>query len=446
MSIETIAAIATAPGEGAISIIRISGQEAVSIAQKIFTKPVETLLSHTAYYGKILDAQEKPIDTVLLMLMRAPKSYTGEDSVEIFCHGGSLVTRKVLERVYQAGARPANPGEFSLRAYLNKKIDLAQAEAVQQLIHAKNELALQAAEKQLQGALSQMILEFQKELLDIGAIIEASIDFPEDDLAFATTEELCIQLEKLSQKMERLDATFHHGKILNTGISLCLLGAPNVGKSSLMNALLKKNRAIVTPIAGTTRDLLEEDLRLGSFHFRLIDTAGLRNTEEIIEQEGIARSKQAMHEADLILLVCDATKPLEEELLSTVPKEKTIVVWNKIDIAQELPSLNWHTSVAISAKTQQGLDLLEQTVENFLWKRGPPSKEEVTITQLRHHTALQEAIRLCKMISQGLQTNLSPELITSDLRSCLNALGTIIGMDVTEDLLSAIFSKFCLGK
>jgi len=446
---DTIAAIATAPGEGAISVIRISGPKAIVVAQKIFSGPVEQFVTHTAHYGKVLDGQGNSIDAVLLIVMRAPRSYTGEDSVEISCHGGSLVTRKVLERVYEAGSRPANPGEFSLRAYLNGKIDLAQAEAVQQLIHAKNELALHAAEKQLEGALSEKILQFQEELTEIGAIVEASIDFPEDDLAFATVDELCERLNAVCQTMEHLDATFHHGKMLHTGISLCLLGTPNVGKSSLMNALLGKERAIVTPIAGTTRDFLEEELRLGHFHFRLIDTAGIRATQEVVEQEGIARSKQAMHDADLILLVCDASRPLEEndhELLRGVPSEKTILVWNKIDVTKTRPEIPWHTSVEISAKNKQGLDSLQTAIEKLLWTRGAPSKEEVTITQLRHHTALQEAISLCKVVIAGLENKVSPELITSDLRSCLTALGTIIGMNVTEDILSAIFSKFCLGK
>lgn len=446
---ETIAAIATAPGEGAISIIRISGPQSVAIAQKIFSRPVEGFATHTAHYGKIIDEQGNSLDAVLLTLMRAPKSYTGEDSVEISCHGGSLVTQKVLSQVFKAGAKPAKPGEFSLRAYLNGKIDLAQAEAVQQLIHAKNELALQAAEKQLEGALSEKILYFQKEITEIGAIIEASIDFPEDDLAFATVDELVEKLEAICQKMEHLHSTFHHGKMIHTGISLCLLGSPNVGKSSLMNALLGKERAIVTSIAGTTRDLLEEDLRLGIFHFRLIDTAGIRTTTEVIEKEGILRSKQAMQEADLILLLCDASRPLEttdHELLSTVPSEKTILVWNKTDLTPAKSCVDWHTSVAISAKNKQGLDCLQKAIEKLLWKKGAPSKEEVTITQLRHHTALQEAITLCNVVIKGLKTGVSPELLTSDLRSCLAALGTIIGMNVTEDLLSAIFSKFCLGK
>lgn len=449
MQQETIAAIATPPGEGAISIIRISGPEAFAIAQKIFTKKIQNQPSHTAHYGKILDAQGNPIDAVLLLLMKGPKSYTGEDSIEICCHGGSLITRRVLQRVFEAGAKPAKPGEFSLRAYLNGKIDLAQAEAVQQLIHAKNELALQSAEKQLEGALSKVIAQFQKELTEIAAILEAWVDFPEEGLEFATTQEMCQTLEEICHRMEHLHATFHHGKVVHEGISLCLLGSPNVGKSSLMNALLGKDRAIVTDIAGTTRDLLEEDLRLGDLHFRLIDTAGVRRTEEIVEQEGIRRSEKTMQEADLVLLLLDASKPLsdnDKELLAKAPEQKTILVWNKIDLKTSYAPIDWHTSVAISAKEKIGLDDLRSAIEKRIWQKGPPSKEEIVITQMRHHTSLQNAIAHCRNVISGLQQNISPELVTSDLRASLQELGMIIGTNVTEDILSAIFSKFCLGK
>jgi tRNA modification GTPase len=448
MNQDTIAAIATPPGEGAIAIIRISGSEAFSIAQKIFTGPIHTYATHTAHYGKIFDCNGETIDAVLLTIMKAPKSYTGENSVEISCHGGSLVTQKVLQRICSAGARPAQPGEFSLRAYLNGKIDLAQAEAVQMLIHAKNDLALQSAERQLDGSLSKQIAAFQDKLTEIAAILEASVDFPEEGLEFATVDELCKSLEDIYAQMKHLHATFHHGKILHAGISLCLLGVPNVGKSSLMNALLGKERAIVTEIAGTTRDLLEEDLRLGNLHFRLIDTAGIRAASEIVEQEGIRRSQKTMQEADLILLLLDASRPLsenDENLLASVPPKKTILVWNKIDLKTP-PAIAWPISVAISAKKRIGMEELQEAIEKLLWENGPPSKEEVVITQLRHYTALGNAMEHCLTSFTGLKTGVSPELITSDLRTSLNELGTIIGTNVTEDILSAIFSKFCLGK
>jgi len=446
---DTIAAIATAPGEGAISVIRISGREAFAIAQKIFTGPVATFLTHTAHYGKITSDEGLTLDSVLLLVMRGPRSYTGEDSVEISCHGGSLVTRRVLERIVEAGARPAEPGEFSLRAYLNGKIDLAQAEAIQQLIGAKNEMALETAERQLEGALSKTIAQFQKELTDIAAILEAWVDFPEEDLEFATMDELCTGLEAIGLRMQRLQATFHNGKMLHQGISLCLLGSPNVGKSSLMNALLGFDRAIVTPIAGTTRDLLEEDLTLGDLHFRLVDTAGIRVTEEIIEQEGIRRSQKAMEEADLVLLLLDATRALSEHdhhLLRSVPRAKTILVWNKIDVREPVDSLAWEPSVQISAKERLGLNDLQRAIETVIWKQGPPSKEEVVITRQRHFAALSNAIASILAVVSGLKQNVSAEFVASDLRNALHELGTIIGTNVTEDILSAIFSKFCLGK
>lgn len=445
MNTDPIAAIATPAGEGAIAIIRLSGKGALEIAESIFSRPISHLPSHTAHYGRILSKDGSTLDSVLLLIMKAPRSYTGEDSIEISCHGGSLIAKKVLARVIEAGARCAQPGEFSLRAFLNGKIDLAQAEAVQTLIAAKNELALSQAEKQLEGALSSSIRTFQKELTDIAAILEAWVDFPEEGLEFASMEEILATLTSICQKMEKLQATFHDGKMLHQGLRLCLLGAPNVGKSSLMNALLGKDRAIVTPIAGTTRDLLEEDLRLGSLHFKLIDTAGIRSTEEIVEQEGIRRSKQAHLEADVTLLLLDASRPLEQQdqlLLHTIDLQKSLIVWNKIDLGKP----QHPEGIPISAKEKLGLDLLKAAIEQLIWKKGPPSKEEVILSEMRHHQALTEAIVACRTVIQGLQSGISAEFTASDMRQALYSLGQIIGTNVTEDILSAIFSKFCLGK
>jgi tRNA modification GTPase len=443
---ETIAAIATPPGEGAISVIRISGSAAYAISAKIFSRPLPP--SHTVRYGQIFSSTNDPIDSVLLLPMKSPRSYTGEDTVEISCHGGSLITQRVLERILEAGARPAQPGEFSFQAFMNNKLDLAQAEAVQLLIAAKSSLALQNAEQQLSGALSETIASFQTQLTSIAAILEAWVDFPEEDLAFSPFDELIARLQSINSRMIHLRDTFHEGKLLHEGISLCLLGSPNVGKSSLMNALLGKNRAIVTDIAGTTRDLLEEELRLSNLHFRLIDTAGIRDTNELIEQEGIRRSKSSMEQADLLLLLLDASRPLSSDdlsLLSSVPKHKTILVWNKIDLAPP-PPLSWDPQVSISAKNKLGLDTLRQTIDQFIWRKGPPSKEEIAITKQRHHTALSNAIQSIHQVIQGLQQRLSAEFVASDMRNALNELGFIIGTNVSEDILSSIFSQFCLGK
>lgn len=447
---ETIAAIATPPGEGGVAIIRISGKDALDVAARVFSGPVHSYQTHTAHYGKIQNAEGERIDDVLLLPMLGRRSYTGETTVEIHCHGGSLITRRVLETVLQAGARAARPGEFTFKAFMNGKIDLTQAEAVQELISAKNERALDAAENQLQGVLSKKILAFQKDLTQTTAILEAWVDFPEEGLEFATMEEICEDLALICQKIEKLIGSFHDGKILHDGLSLCLVGCPNVGKSSLMNALLEKDRAIVSPIPGTTRDILEDHIRLNGLHIKLSDTAGIREADESIEREGIRRSKETMLASDLILLVLDAHKGLNHEdhqLLKQAPPHKTIVVWNKIDLQHEpVPALTFPYSVHLSAKEQTGIDALRNCIDKIIWKEGPPSKEEIVITNIRHKESLEEAATAIQRVIEGLKMDVSPEFLTLDMRQALSALGKIIGSDITEDILSAIFSKFCIGK
>lgn len=447
---ETIAAIATPPGEGGVAIIRISGNEALNVAARVFSGPVHQYRSHTAHFGQVCNAQGEHIDDVLVLVMLGSRSYTGETTVEIHCHGGSLITRRVLEAVLAAGARAALPGEFTFRAFLNGKMDLAQAEAVQALIGAKNERALDAAENQLKGALSQSVGKFQQMLTQIAAILEAWVDFPEEGLEFATMDEICDDLEHVCRGMEKLASTFHDGKMLHDGLSLCLVGCPNVGKSSLMNALLDKDRAIVSPIPGTTRDVLEDHLRLNGLHLKVSDTAGIRETEEGIEQEGIRRSKQAMQQADLVLLVLDAHRGLTQEdqqLLTLVPPTKTILIWNKVDLPHaELPSLDFLFSVKLSAKQREGLEELHQVIDRLIWQNGPPSKEEILITNIRHKEALVSSIEASRRVQEGLRQGMSPEFLTIDMRQALSELGKILGTNVTEDILSAIFSKFCIGK
>lgn len=445
---KTIAAVATPPGEGGIAVIRISGKEAIPIADKVFSGQVAKYASHTVHFGKILDGQAE-IDEVLLIVMRAPRSFTGEDTVEIQCHGGSLITRRVLEVVLKAGAQAAGPGEFTYQAFMNGKLDLAQAEAVQAFIGAKNELSLQAASQQLAGRLSLYVQGLQQELLDIAAILEAWVDFPEEGLEFATQEEVIASLDTILKKMETLEATFHEGRKIHEGLSLCLIGSPNAGKSSLMNTLLGHERAIVTPIPGTTRDLLEAELKLGGLHFQLIDTAGIRETEEVIEQEGIRRSRKAMQQADIVLLLIDVSRPLLEEdllLLRETPLEKTLLIWNKIDLPHTIPKWEIPYQVALSAKTKEGLFTLKETLEKMIWQKGVPAKDEVILTHVRHKEAIFHAAGDLSKVIEGLKTSISPEFLAADMRSCLQHLGRIIGLDISEDILSAIFSKFCVGK
>lgn len=447
---KTIAAIATPPGEGGVAIIRISGDQALEIANKVFSGDVFAYRTHTAHYGQVIDAQGEPVDQVLLLVMLGKRSYTGEDTVEIHCHGGSLITRRVLEVVLAAGACAALPGEFTFKAFINGKIDLTQAEAVQELISAKNEKALDAASNQLQGALSNKIRSYQNSVTQIAAILEAWVDFPEEGLEFASMEEIVQDLEQIRLEMEQLVRTFHNGKILHDGLSVCLVGCPNVGKSSLMNALLDKNRAIVSAIPGTTRDVLEDYMRLNGLHFKLSDTAGIRDTYESIEMEGIKRSRDTMAQADVILLVLDAHKGLEEEdkqLIKEVPKAKTLVVWNKKDLpCAELPPLDFPAVVHVSAKNKQGLKQLHDAIDAIIWQQGPPSKEEIVITNVRHKEALVNSIEAAYRVQKGLQQGVSPEFLTMDMRLCLQELGKVIGINITEDILSAIFSKFCIGK
>ncbi len=446
---DTIAAISTATGEAAIAIVRITGKDTIEITNKIFSGDISSYKSHTVHFGKILDNNGQPIDQVLLVLMKAPNTYTGEDIIEIQCHGSNIITKKILQEVIDAGARAAMPGEFTFRAFINKKIDLAQAEAVQELISSNNDLALGFAEKNLSGHLSDQILSYKKELTEIAAILEAWVDFPEEGLEFASFEEVINSLEKILQKMKKLSSTYHEGKMISTGINLSIIGSPNVGKSSLMNALLKRERAIVTPIAGTTRDVLKEDLKLKNLHFRLTDTAGIRTTKEVIEQEGIKRSKEVIKEADLNLLVLDATRKLNSDdlqLLKEIDKNKTIVVWNKIDINKPTESIDLPNIHHISAKEKIGIESLQELIEKVVLKKGLPSKEELIITNLRHKSSLDNTIDFCERIICGLKENISAEFINVDMKNCLNELNNIIGTDITEDILNSIFSKFCIGK
>lgn len=449
---DTITAIATPSGDGGVAIIRVSGSNALSVVGKIFSKNISTLSSHTLNYGKILDEHKNKIDDVLLAVMLAPNSYTGEDVLEINCHGGRLITEKILRLIIKNGARLALPGEFTYRAFLNKKIDLTQAEAVQNLISSQNETALKYASKQLQGDLSKKILTFKKGLIEVAANLEAWIDFPEDGLEFTTVENIVSELQATLISMQKLSSTFSEGKIVRDGCSLCLIGAPNVGKSSLMNALLCENRSIVTPIPGTTRDTIEEDISFGGLHFRLTDTAGMRTTSDIIEKEGLKRTLKALESSDINLFILDCSRDVSEEevsLLKDLDSSKTIIVWNKIDLVlgnSLNPNLNFdEIQVSISAKENLGLEELKKAIISLALKK-PINPEGIVITSARQHSALIEAIENLQNTINSLRNGCSPEFAAADLKLSLNALNNIMGSDLTEDVLSAVFSKFCVGK
>lgn len=447
---ETIAAICTPPGIGGIAIIRITGKNALEIADQLFSGSVLSYQSHTCHFGTIFNNKKERIDDALLIVMHGKKSFTGQTTVEIQCHGGDFASHKILKATIQAGARLARPGEFSLRAFLNGKIDLTQAEAIQELIFAKNEQAFSLATKQLAGALSSKIKYFQKKLVKLAAILEAWVDFPEEGLEFTTPKILKEDLENIRNEIEILSATFEDGQKIHSGISLCIIGPPNAGKSSLMNSLLRQERAIVTPIPGTTRDLLEEDLLLKGVHFRLIDTAGIRKTRDKIEEEGIRRAIERMKAADGILLLLDASRSLNAddwECIKIAPPEKTLLVWNKTDLPHSnLPAFSFPSTTHISAKEGKGLDLLSSAIGNLVWKQEGRSQEEVVIVSMRHKEFLEKTIHSCDAVIQGLDNGLSPEFLAFEMRMALKNLGGIIGMDLTEDILSSIFSQFCIGK
>ncbi len=444
---ETIAAICTPPGNGGVAMIRLSGPQAIEIASQIFSKEVKDLSPYRMTFGEFLDKERKVVDHGLLVVMKAPHSYTGEDIVELFCHGGHLITKKVLNCVFQRGAKAAGPGEFTQRAFLNKKMDLTQAEAVQSLISAQNEYALKIAADQLEGHLSRKIENLKQKLIDQTAILEAWVDFPEEGIEFCTLDEIKEHLQKVSGEMSHLIRSYDDGQMLKEGFSLCLLGRPNVGKSSLLNQMLKKERAIVTPIAGTTRDLIEETLFIDGMQYRIMDTAGIRQAEEIIEKEGIDRALKASQKADLVLLVLDASSPLTQEdeaLIERLKKQKMLVVWNKIDIS-DLKQKVFEQEVKISAKEGFQIDSLYQKISEILLDKVD-CQDQVYLTEVRHKEALMQAQIHLEAVLEGLNKNISPEWLSYDLKSSLKALSQIIGFDLTEDVLTSIFKNFCIGK
>ncbi|MFI0347555.1 MAG: tRNA uridine-5-carboxymethylaminomethyl(34) synthesis GTPase MnmE [Chthoniobacterales bacterium] len=449
---ETIAAIATPPGEGAIAILRLSGNKAVPIADKIFrgkTKP-SLMKSRQLYFGKIIRESET-IDEVLLSIFRAPESYTGEDVVEISGHGGALVARRVLETALEAGARLARPGEFTQRAYLHGKIDLTKAEAIMDLITAQTVRAQRAATEQLSGRLGDEMVLLRENLLAAVAHLEAFLDFPEEDISPATGHALRAHLEENRQHLLRLLSTADEGRVLREGMRLALCGAPNAGKSSLLNRLLGIDRAIVSNVPGTTRDTIEEIATLGGFPFRLVDTAGLRLTDDLVEQEGVRRAEEIAASADLALHIVDAKK-LQEPISSIATNE--LLVLNKIDLidsAQDRLHLenNYPTAIPISCATGEGIEVLVKTIIERVTSKKPTPTEaplsSVTINA-RHTVCLARALQFLNDALQLFDTEQPPELLATELHAALDAIGEVVGTADTEEILGEIFGQFCIGK
>lgn len=439
---DTIVAIATPPGEGSIAIVRLSGPEAISLADLIFSGPVATFASHTAHVGTVSYNQQL-IDQALLLIMRAPRSFTGEDVIELQCHGGYFACSQILEALIHLGARPALPGEFSQRAFLNGKIDLMQAEAIQNMISADNLDAFRIAQNHFQGNLSKQIQKISSLLIESLAFIEVSADFPEEE-----QPDLTIANHRLSEAhtiATDLLLSFDEGQRLAQGTSIVLAGHPNVGKSSLFNALTKKNRAIVTNIPGTTRDILEENWMLQGKRIRLIDSAGQRTTNNPIEQEGIERAVLAMQQAEGILWVMDATQsppPLPEILF----QKPTLLVWNKSDIASP-PTLSLPLpQLAVSAKTGEGMHALKEWLGQWMQQQALGKSEKVFLVSSRHYTILQKITSHLAAAQQGLLNHLPLEIIALELRQSLDTIGHLSGSEINEAVLGEIFSRFCIGK
>lgn len=444
---DTIAALITPPGTGGVAIARISGKEAKNIAKLVFSKDPHFMKTHTVHFGKMRSSVTNEIlDEGLCLYMQGPHSFTGEDVIELQFHGGNLIAQKIIESLLQAGAKAALPGEFSFRAYRNGKIDLLQAQGIQEMISARNEKSLKAAQNHLEGKLSKHLLEIKKELLELAAVLEAWVDFPEEGLEFMSFDEMIEKLEKERQKIVYLIESFKTGQMLFSGATLCLVGEPNVGKSSLMNALLGKARAIVTPIAGTTRDVIEEDLKLFDLSIRLKDTAGIRETDEVIEQEGIRRSLHAIENSDLILFIKDATKALsdkEKDLIKDLPESKTVFIANKIDEGIFENQTSYHK---VSAKFETGIDDLKAHIYNRLLAKGLEGKEDILIMDEGQKETLSIVNTLLEKVIISLKSNMSCEFVVIDLKDALKELASLIGIDVTEDVLTSLFSKFCVGK
>jgi tRNA modification GTPase len=453
---DTIVAIATPIGEGGLAVVRLSGPDAFSIADKSFhplgaqSQKPSAAASHTVHYGRIVSGS-KLIDEVLLTVLRAPRTFTTENTVEISCHGGILPAKMVLDELLAGGARLAEPGEFTRRAFLNGRIDLAQAEAVADLIHSRTELALAAANEQLAGKLSRRINRLRDELMLVLAHVEAHIDFPDEDISPDTREQLLGKLRRGLGFMEELLRTANEGQILRRGIRAAIVGRPNAGKSSLLNQLLGRDRAIVSPTPGTTRDTIEETANIRGLPVIFVDTAGLREARDEIEREGIRRSRESLDQAEFILHVFDASEPLtteDEKLLAEFAGKKRILVRNKTDLSVKLsfpPELSAE-QVDVSCTRGDGIEALKNAIKELVWSGEINADMLQVVISSRHQDALTRARIATQRAADALAEGATLELVAVDVRTGVSAVGEIVGKTATEDLLDAIFSQFCIGK
>ena len=459
---QTIAAISTAMTESGIGIVRMSGEEAFQIADKIYrskkgNKVLAEQKSHTIHYGYIVDGDET-IDEVLVMLMRGPHSFTGEDTVEINCHGGVFVVKKILETTIKYGARPAQPGEFTKRAFLNGRIDLSQAEAVIDVIQSKNEYALKSSVSQLKGNIKKKINEIRNEILYHTAFIETALDDPEHISVDGYGEQLKVVVDNNLKEIKELLASADDGRIIKEGINTVIVGKPNAGKSSLLNLMVGEDRAIVTDIAGTTRDVLQETINLQGISLNIMDTAGIRNTEDIVEKIGVEKAISHANDADLIIYVIDSSTPLDEndyKILEIVRKKKTIILLNKSDldmmitrkdVEDILPEKDMIPVIEISAKNQKGIDELEEALKEMFYKGSISFNSEIYITNVRQKTALQDAYESLRKVKESIELGMPEDFYSIDLMDAYESLGNITGETIGEDLVNEIFSKFCMGK
>lgn len=460
LEFDTIAAISTPPGEGAISIVRLSGDQALTIANKVYQSGNKQLLdvpSHTIHYGHIVDPKsEQLVDEVMVSVMRAPRTFTREDVVEINCHGGIIVVNQILQLLLREGARLAEPGEFTKRAFLNGRVDLSQAEAVMDLIRAKTDKAMGVALNQLDGNLSALIRSLRQEILETLAQVEVNIDYPEyDDVEELTTKLLLEKAQMIQQRIEVLLATSQQGKVLREGLSTAIIGRPNVGKSSLLNHLLREEKAIVTDIAGTTRDVIEEYVNVRGVPLKLIDTAGIRETEDIVEQIGVARSRKALAESELILLVLNQSEPLtieDEQLLEATKGLKRIILLNKTDLPKQLEEdkllslIEDEPVFAVSVANNEGLDRLETAISELFFGGQTGERDATYVSNTRHIALLEKAAISLQEVIAGIDAGMPVDLVQMDMTRCWDYLGEVVGDSVQDELITQLFSQFCLGK